>query len=103
MTRVRRDGPRGAPCRTSRRTGERGRGPSPASGRPATAGRGATGRSARPARRRDGSSSSSLSEGGNGGLLADDLDEHPLVASAVELAVEDLLPRAEVEPALRHG
>ena len=33
--------------------------------------------------------------------LADDLDQHPLRPVAVELAVEDLLPRAEVELALR--
>src|SRR5205807_806 len=31
------------------------------------------------------------------GLLAEDLDEHPLRPIAIELAVEDLLPRAEVE------
>src|SRR5579864_977169 len=29
--------------------------------------------------------------------VTDDLDQHPLVAAAVELAVEDLLPRSEVE------
>ena len=34
--------------------------------------------------------------------LTDDLDEHPLVAAAVELSVEDLLPRAEVETAVSH-
>ena len=34
-------------------------------------------------------------------LLADDLHEHPLRPAAVELAVEDLLPRAEVELPLR--
>src|SRR5262245_57608847 len=36
--------------------------------------------------------------------LPDDLDEHPLGAVAVELAVEDLLPGAEVElpPGDRH-
>src|SRR5689334_21701084 len=34
-------------------------------------------------------------------LLADDLDQDLLVALAVELAVEDLLPRAEIELALR--
>jgi len=28
--------------------------------------------------------------------LADDFDQHPLSSSPVELAVEDLLPRAEV-------
>src|SRR5436190_23774820 len=33
-------------------------------------------------------------------LLAEDLDNQPLRAAAVELGVEDLLPRAEVEPAL---
>ena len=31
------------------------------------------------------------------GLLAEDLDEHAFRAAAVELAVEDLLPRAEIE------
>src|SRR6185436_16063304 len=31
------------------------------------------------------------------GSLADDLDQHALPAPAVELAVEDLLPRSEVE------
>ena len=34
-------------------------------------------------------------------LFADDLDQHPLAAAAVELAVENLLPRAEVEFAFR--
>jgi len=29
--------------------------------------------------------------------LADDLDQHALVPAAVELAVEDLLPGAEIE------
>src|SRR3990170_3154334 len=33
-------------------------------------------------------------------LFPDDLDEHPLRAVAIELAVEDLLPRAEVERAV---
>ena len=32
----------------------------------------------------------------------EDLDDHPLRPAAVELAVEDLLPRAQVEPALGH-
>jgi len=32
-----------------------------------------------------------------GTLLADDLDQHPLLAAAVELTVEDLLPGTEVE------
>src|SRR5262245_29659724 len=34
--------------------------------------------------------------------LPDDLDQDPLGPAAVELAVEDLLPRAEVELPLRH-
>src|SRR5262249_558753 len=34
-------------------------------------------------------------------LLPDDLDQHALRPAAVELAVEDLLPRAEVQLALR--
>ena len=34
--------------------------------------------------------------------LADDLDDEPLVAPAVELRVEDLLPGTEVEAPLRH-
>ena len=33
--------------------------------------------------------------------LADDLDQHPLAPPPVELAVEDFLPRAEVEIAAR--
>ena len=33
--------------------------------------------------------------------LADDLDQYPLSPTPVELAVEDLLPRAEVELAAR--
>ena len=36
-------------------------------------------------------------------LLPNDLDQHPLAPAAVELAVEDLLPRAEVELALGDG
>ena len=32
----------------------------------------------------------------------DDLDQHPLPTPAVELPVEDPLPRAKVEPALGH-
>src|SRR5687767_4824566 len=36
-------------------------------------------------------------------LLAEDLDHQPLVAAAVELDVEDRLPRAEVEPPLGDG
>src|SRR5688572_5381665 len=35
--------------------------------------------------------------------LADDLDEDALRPPAVELAVENLLPRAEVETAIRDG
>src|SRR5262245_12379812 len=38
-----------------------------------------------------------------GFLFPDDLDQHPLGAAAVELAVEDLLPGAEVEPAAGDG
>src|SRR5437867_1286118 len=34
--------------------------------------------------------------------LADDLDEHALLAPPVELAVENLLPRPEIELPLRH-
>ena len=34
--------------------------------------------------------------------LPNDLYQHPLSPSAVELTVEDLLPRAEIEPPLRH-
>src|SRR5205807_470586 len=34
-------------------------------------------------------------------LLPDDLDQHPLGPVAVELAVEDLLPRPEIEFPLR--
>ena len=37
-----------------------------------------------------------------GGLLAEHLDHEPLRPAAVELEVEDRLPRAEVEPALGH-
>ena len=33
--------------------------------------------------------------------LPEDLDQYPLPPAAVELAVEDLLPGAEVEPAVR--
>jgi len=36
-------------------------------------------------------------------LFPNDLDEHPLGAVAVELTVEDLLPRAKVEPASGDG
>src|SRR6185436_20890256 len=36
-------------------------------------------------------------------LFADDLDHHPLVPPAVEFAVEDLFPGAEVQLALRDG
>ena len=36
-------------------------------------------------------------------LFANDLDHEPLRAPPVELGVEDLLPRAEVEPTLGHG
>ena len=36
-------------------------------------------------------------------LFPDDLHQHPLRPAAVELAVEDLLPRAEVELALGDG
>ncbi len=36
-------------------------------------------------------------------LFADDLDQDALAAAAVELAVEDLLPRAEVELAIGDG
>jgi len=35
--------------------------------------------------------------------LSDDLDEDALLSPAVELAVEDLLPRTEVEHAVRDG
>src|SRR4029077_9221775 len=35
--------------------------------------------------------------------LPDDLDEHALLAPAIELAVEDLLPRTEVERAAGDG
>ena len=34
-------------------------------------------------------------------LFADDLDQHAFAATAVELAIKNLLPRAEVEPAVR--
>src|SRR5438093_7129564 len=34
-------------------------------------------------------------------LLPDHLDEHPLLPPPVELAIEDLLPRTEVELAVR--
>jgi hypothetical protein len=34
------------------------------------------------------------------GLFADDLDQHALFAHAIELAVEDLFPWTEVEPAV---
>ena len=34
-------------------------------------------------------------------LLPDDLDQHALPPAPVELAVEDLLPRPEVQPAAR--
>ena len=34
--------------------------------------------------------------------LADDLDQHPLAPPPVELAAEDLLPRAEVELPARY-
>ena len=37
------------------------------------------------------------------GTFADDLDEDTLVAAAIELAVENLLPGAEVELAFRDG
>ena len=37
------------------------------------------------------------------GLLPKHLDDHPLRPPAVELAVEDLLPGAQVEPAVGHG
>src|SRR5262245_760047 len=36
-------------------------------------------------------------------LLPDDLDQHPLGPVAVELAVEDLLPRPEVQLTLGNG
>ena len=36
-------------------------------------------------------------------LLADDLDQDALAAASVEFAVEDLLPGAEVEAAVRDG
>src|SRR6185295_13446461 len=39
----------------------------------------------------------------SGALLTDDLDQHPLGAAAVELAVEDLLPGTEVEAAAGDG
>ena len=42
-----------------------------------------------------------LSEGFESSL-ADDLDQYPFTSSPVELTVEDLLPRAEVEIAPRH-
>ena len=35
-------------------------------------------------------------------LLPSDLDQHPFSPPAVKLAVEDPLPRAEVETAIRH-
>src|SRR3989304_6655832 len=35
-------------------------------------------------------------------LFADDLHHHPLAASAVELSVEDLLPRPQIESPLSH-
>ena len=35
--------------------------------------------------------------------LADDLHQHPLAPPAVEFAVEDLLPRAKVQPPPGHG
>src|SRR5262245_34919468 len=34
-------------------------------------------------------------------LVADRLQDHALAAAAVELGVEDLLPRAEIEPSVR--
>src|SRR5690606_5822585 len=37
------------------------------------------------------------------GLFADDLYQHPLAATAVEFAVEDPLPRPEVESPVGHG
>src|SRR5690349_21040566 len=36
-------------------------------------------------------------------LLPDDLDQDPLRAPSVELAVEDLLPRAEIELSIGDG
>jgi hypothetical protein len=36
-------------------------------------------------------------------LFSDDLDQHPLSAPAVELTVEDLLPRPEIQPASGDG
>jgi hypothetical protein len=36
-------------------------------------------------------------------LLPDDLDEHALFAPAIELAVEDLLPRSKVEISVSDG
>jgi hypothetical protein len=38
-----------------------------------------------------------------GRLLPDDFDQNPLLPPAIKLAVEDLLPRAEVELALCDG
>ena len=38
--------------------------------------------------------------GAASGLLSDNLDQHAFTAIAVELAVEDLLPGTEVQPAL---
>jgi hypothetical protein len=35
-------------------------------------------------------------------LLPDDFDQHPFPAPPVELAVEDLLPRTEIKPAVGH-
>jgi len=35
------------------------------------------------------------------GLLSDDFDEHPLSASAIEFAVEDLFPRSQVQNPFR--
>ena len=40
---------------------------------------------------------------GGGRLFADDFDENPLAAAAVELAIKDLFPGAEVEVALGDG
>src|SRR5690606_7514904 len=50
-----------------------------------------------------GGGKANLSVAGCRALLPDDLDEHALTTKAIELAIEDLLPRAEIQPASRDG
>src|SRR6516162_6403016 len=61
-------------------------------------------RAARSTRRSCGSPSTQRSAARplRAGSIPDHLDQHALLAAAVELAVEDLFPRAEVELSLRH-